>query len=101
MSAPTRPPTLASVVAVNPDVAFRELDGEMVLLDLAKGTYFGLDQVGARIWTLIGDRASLSTVFETLAAEYEVAPLVLERDLLALVDDLCAKGLTHVVAESA
>jgi Coenzyme PQQ synthesis protein D (PqqD) len=101
MTASMRRPTLASVVAVNPDVAFRELDGEMVLLDLANGTYFGLDHVGARIWTLIGERTTLGTVFETLAGEYEVALGVLEHDLLALVDDLCAKGLTRVVAGSA
>jgi coenzyme PQQ synthesis protein D (PqqD) len=101
MTASTKRPTLASVVEVSTEVASRELDGEMVLLDLATGTYFGLDHVGARVWTLIGDRAPLGAVFETLLAEYEVAPAPLERDLLALVGDLCTRGLTRVVAPSA
>ena len=100
MTASSRP-TLTSVLALNPDVVFRQLDGEMVLLDLGTGTYFGLDDVGARVWTLIGDRAGLGAVFETLLTEYEVAPAVLEHDLLALVGDLCAKGLTRVVAAGA
>jgi Coenzyme PQQ synthesis protein D (PqqD) len=69
MPASAKRPTLTSVVAVN-----------------ATGTYFGLDQVGARIWTLIAERAGLGVVFQPLLTEYEVAPAGLERDLLALVD---------------
>jgi len=33
------------------DVLMRELDGEAVILDLKSETYFGLDDVGTRIWT--------------------------------------------------
>src|SRR5262249_1448164 len=43
-------PTLASVVTIDPDVTFRELGGEIVILNLETGVYFGLDQWGARIW---------------------------------------------------
>lgn len=100
MPGPSARPTLTSTITVNPDVASRELDGELILLDLATGTYFGLDRVGARIWSLLGDRVRLAGVFETLLSEYEVAPAVLEHDLLALVDELCAKGLTRVVGQA-
>jgi len=94
-------PTLSTVVTINSDVAFRELDGELVILNLATGIYFGLDEVGARTWKLIGDHGSLGTVFEMLRSEYDAAPSVLEHDLLELVDQLCAKGLTRVDAKSA
>ena len=33
---------------VSPDVLFQEVSGEMVLLDLASESYFGLDEIGAR-----------------------------------------------------
>ena len=33
----------------------RDLDGEAVILDLGSGTYFGLNQVGTRVWQLISD----------------------------------------------
>src|SRR5262249_7273133 len=94
-------PTLASVVTIDPDVTFRELGGEIVILNLETGVYFGLDQVGARIWRLIEDHGSLGTVLAVLRSEYDAAPAVLEHDLLELVDDLCAKGLTHVAARPA
>ena len=97
---PMSRPTLSSVVTINPDVAFRELDGEIVILNLETGIYFGLDKVGARTWELIGDHGALGAVFEALRSEYDAAPSVLERDLLELVDHLCAKGLTRVAAKA-
>ena len=89
-------PTLASVVTIDPDVTFRELGGEIVILDLGTGVYFGLDEVGARIWRLIEDHGSLEAVLAVLRSEYEASPAVLEHDLLELVDHLCAKGLARV-----
>jgi hypothetical protein len=94
-------PTLASVVTIDPDVTFRELGGEIVILNLETGVYFGLDKVGARIWRLIEDHGALGTVLAMLRSEYDAAPAVLERDLLELVDQLCAKGLTHVAVQPA
>src|SRR5213593_2677197 len=87
---PMSRPTLASVVTINPDITFRELDGEIVILNLETGVYFGLDE----------DHGSLGTVLARLRSEYDAAPAVLERDLLELVDQLCAKGLTRVAAKS-
>jgi hypothetical protein len=45
---PMSKPTLNSVVTINPDVTFRQLDGEMVILNLETGIYFGLDPLGIR-----------------------------------------------------
>src|SRR5437867_12801241 len=92
--------TLSSVVTINPDVTFRKLHGEIVILKLETSIYFGLDAVGARTWRLIEDHGSLGVVFEALRSEYDAVPPVLERDLLELVDHLCAKGLPRVAAKS-
>src|SRR5262245_53628402 len=89
-------PTLASVVTIDPDVTFRELGGEIVILNLGRGAYLGLDEGGGRIWRLMGDRESLERVLAGLCSEYEASPAVLEHDLLELVDHLCAKGLARV-----
>jgi hypothetical protein len=90
------PPALADRLTVSPDVVFRELEGDAVLLDLESGTYFGLNAVGTRIWSLIQERDSLRAVLDAITAEYDAMPEVLERDLLRLAAELCAKGLTRV-----
>ena len=88
--------SLEDSITINQDVVFRELDGEAVILNLATGIYFGLNEVGTRIWNLIHQHGSLQQVFETMREEYEVAQEVLERDLRQLVGLLWAKGLVDV-----
>jgi hypothetical protein len=71
----------------------RTVGDETVILDLATGTYFGLDPVGARIWELIGEGKTLAEVCDRMLEEYEVAREELERDTLKLAQDLVAQGL--------
>jgi hypothetical protein len=75
---------------------FRELSGEAVILDLASGTYFGLNAVGARIWRLIEQHGQLKIVLDQLCGEYDASPDELERDLLALVARLAEARLGEV-----
>jgi len=66
---------------ISPDVVFRDLDGEAVLLNLRTGVYFGLDPVGTRIWDLLVERRSLPAILDTLLGEYEVDTARCERDV--------------------
>lgn len=82
-----------SSVAIAAGVVFNEIDGETVLLNTRDGTYYGLDKVGTRVWTLMHEFPRLGTVHEHLMDEYDVAPDRLWTDLMVLVTDLKAKGL--------
>lgn len=84
---------LDSTVAASDDAVFREMDGESVLLNLETGMYFGLDEVGTRVWRLAADNGSLRAVRERLVEEYDADPAAIERDLLALAETLVSKGL--------
>lgn len=88
--------SLDDSLAIDENVAYRELDGEGVLLDLERGIYFGLNQVGARMWALIAEHGSLSAVHAALTREFDAGADVLARDLLALASELASKGLVHV-----
>jgi hypothetical protein len=80
-------------IVVSPDVMARQVGDECVILDLASGSYFGLDPVGARIWQLISQGMSPADTHQALLAEYEVSSEDLERDLLRLIDELRSRGL--------
>ena len=75
------------------DVVFRELDGESVLLNLATGTYFGLNASGTRMWQLIEMHRVLEQVAAALADEFDAPASRIEGDLVALVSELEKKGL--------
>ncbi len=79
---------------ISDDVVARDVGGEVVLLDLASGTYFGLDSVGARIWQLLEeDGRTLAEACDVVIQEYEVARDVLEHDVLELARQLAEHGL--------
>ncbi len=77
-------------------VLFRELDGESVLLDLRSQKYFGLDEVGTRIWQLLDELRDVEAVQAALLDEFEVAPERLRRDLRSLLDQLAADQLIEL-----
>ena len=74
-------------------VMARQVGDETVILDLASGTYFGLNPVGARMWQLIGEGRTFAQICETLSAEYEVDPQELQRDIERLLAELQTHGL--------
>lgn len=83
-------------VILSPEALFQEISGEGVILDLKSSSYFGLDEVGARLWQLLQTDPILQNAFDTLLAEYEVAPAQLEQDLSKLLDQLVEAGLASV-----
>jgi len=89
-------PTLSHQVVPADDVLFQEVGSESVLLKLASESYFGLDPIGTRIWTLLREDTPLQRIHDVLLQEYEVAPDVLERDILALVERMAEAGLVVV-----
>ena len=80
-------------VAVAPDVLINVVDGEAVLLDLKRECYFGLDEVGMRMWQALIESASVKAAYETLLAEYDVEPEKLQHDLNELIQQLVEHGL--------
>ena len=83
-------------IQVSGDVVTRDLAGEAVLLDLASGTYFGLDEIGTRIWQLLGEHGFPERVVAALLAEYEVEEATLRADLDRLIGELHQKGLVRI-----
>ena len=84
---------LNQAIKLSPDVISQEVSGETVLLDLESENYFGLDEIGTRIWQLIKDTGDLQAIYDTLLAEYEVEEARLQNDLEALLGEISALGL--------
>lgn len=74
-------------------VIAREVAGEMVVLDIESGTYFGLNEVGARIWTLLSENETPADIALKLASEYDVTTDQAETDIVVLLDELAQRKL--------
>ncbi len=83
-------------VSAPDDVLLRVLDGEAVILNLESESYFGLDEVGTRMFTLLTESASIQTAYDVLINEYEVEPAQLKADLTELICKLSENGLVTI-----
>jgi hypothetical protein len=84
-------------VIVPESVLIRELSGEAILLDLKSEMYFGLDEVGFRIWTVLTTSDSIGAAYGQLLTEYEAEPEQLREGLDELLGQCTEHGLLQVV----
>ena len=81
------------VVTIPDHVHVRAFDGEVVILDLSTGDYFGLDEVGAAFWTALSEGKTPAEVASELASVYAVPAERLLNDILKLVAEFELLGL--------
>ena len=87
------PPSLQATVRVPEHVLMRQVGEELVMLNLSKESYYGLNDVGARLMQLAETGATLGQIVEQLLAEFEVGREQLEVDVKTIAADLMAEGL--------
>ena len=90
--------SLQQKVTISAEVLAQEVDEETVILDMKSERYFGLDEVGTRIWQLLKETGDLQTVYDAMLEEYEVDEKQLKKDLLEHVTQLVEAGLISLVS---
>jgi hypothetical protein len=88
----------ASVVRAAKHQVSCDLSGEVVILNLKDGVYYGLNPVGSRIWTLLEEPRSVGELRTVLLDEYDIEPDVCWQQLSSLLNDLAIHGLLEVGA---
>jgi len=88
------------MVVVSQDQVSCELGGEAAILNLKAGVYYGLNEVGARIWKLIQEPKRVSEIHDTILEEYQVEPGQCEADVMVLLRDFLDNGLIEERNES-
>lgn len=83
-------------VTIPPQVMSRQVGDELVILDLASGTYYGLHSVGMRIWELLLDGRNFQEICETLAGEFDASIETIRHDTATLLDTLGERKLIVV-----
>jgi hypothetical protein len=72
---------------------------DLMMMSLERGTYYGLDAVGAEIWELMRDPISVGDICAVLQSRYEVSGDQCLHDVLALLGELSTEGLLHVTGQ--
>lgn len=83
-------------VTVPDEVLISNLQDESVILNLNSERYFGLDDVGTRMFSVLAESNTIEAAYERLRAEYDVDPQLLRNDLTSLIENLLQQGLVTI-----
>ena len=83
-------------VKIPDDVLISKLQEESVILNLDSERYYGLDDVGTRILSVLTTSDSIEAAYQTLLREYDVDGRVLRQDLTELVEKLAEQGIIQI-----
>ena len=86
-----------TVVAVSHHIA-TDVGGEVVILDLNSGTYYGLEATGAYIWSLLEKPHTVQEITDIVLRQYDVDRETCEQDVKALLGELVAQKLVEIVS---
>lgn len=94
------PLSAISVVVASKEQVSCALGDDVAILNMKNSVYYGLDPVGARIWTLLREPRSIQQVCAAIVDEYDVEPQRCERDVLELLEKMRSEGLIEVASQT-
>jgi hypothetical protein len=92
----TEPLPSDTVAVVSADQLSTRLGDEIVILGLRDSVYYGLSDVGARIWDLIQTRRTLGEIVSVLVDEYDVSREEAAAGVDQLITELETRGLVGI-----
>ena len=87
---------LKRVPVQNPDVAWRMVDEECIIIVPETSQATVLNPVGARIWELADGSRAMGQILEQLVNDYDVEPQVAEDDAREFLEHLVKRGLVSL-----
>lgn len=88
--------TQHSLLTRNPDLVAAGMSGDIVMMSIERGLYFGISGVGTRVWELLEQPKSVEALTRAIHAEYEVDEATCQADLLAFARELVKHGVVSV-----
>lgn len=88
--------TRNTTVAVTAKQISSNLAGEEVILQLESGVYYGLESVGAFIWTQLQQPHTVGDICDAVCAEYDVTPEQCRQDTIEFLSGLLDAQLIEV-----
>ena len=77
----------------NPDIIWKNVKGEIVLLNPVSGKYYGLNKVGCAFWEKVDGKRNLSEITSSLLEDFNVEKERLVNDIEDLMKTLTGNNL--------
>ena len=97
---PSKPIKPATIFFRNPDIIAADMDGDLVMMSIEQGSYFGLQGVGPFIWEMLETPISFSDLCKKITAEYDVDLTTCEEDVKEFVEKLLESELVLYIEKA-
>ncbi len=86
----------ATVISRSPSVLTAEVEGEIVMMSIEQGRYFGLDDIGSDIWKRIDPPCSFAALIDGLVADYDADRVTIAADVQAMLGKMAAQDVVRL-----
>ena len=87
--------TSATTFETSDNIAWRNINEEVVILNLKSGEYFTLNDVGRFVWLAITDRNNIEEICQKVVDTFAVSPETAAKDIDIFVTGMMNEGLLH------
>ncbi|MBN2682314.1 MAG: lasso peptide biosynthesis PqqD family chaperone [Bacteroidales bacterium] len=87
---------LNNLVKRTPEMVYSKLDGEVVMMSVENGEYYGLNEIASAIWERISEEIKVDDLIIQLMEEYDVERDECETDTLDFLEEMVEKKLVVV-----
>jgi len=88
---------LETKIVGNTSVVFNEMDGEIIMMSIDKGEFYGINSLGSRIWQMLETPKAVSEVCDALLPDFDVTREQCEKDILFFLNRLAEKEVIKIV----
>ena len=85
-----------SVISRSNEVVFSKLDDEIMMMSIKNSEYYGLDDIGSRIWEILLNPSTFNEIIKTLLKEFEISEEECSADVLEFLRALKDKNLVLI-----
>jgi len=93
--------TADTTIAASRDQVSCDLAGEAAILNLKNSQYYGLNPVGALLWSMVQQPSTIGAIRDAIVKTYAIDAPQCERDVIALVEELAEEGLVEIAPAGA
>ena len=86
-----------TLLARNPDLIGADMDGEMVMMSIDKGAYYGINNMGSWIWNLLENEMTVLAIIDSVCDAYEVEAKRAHKDIMEFLNNLLEHGLVIII----
>src|SRR5882724_958114 len=85
-----------TVISRSPSVLTAEVDGEVVMMSIEQGRYFGLDDIGSDIWKRLDTACSFAELIDRLASDYDADRATIAADVRDLLSRMAEQDVVRL-----